>query len=345
MQTTEKKHPQQTQNIQANIATPKKKRTKKKKTQGSNDGNSAAGNSAKSSTTNKKANISGKNSQDQHKPLSNLSTHKLIVRKLPPSLSAASFLDQIYKLHPELSTHILSHYYVQGEYPENPYLPFVNSRCYLECDNEQSLMAIGKTLKVMKLKDDNSNEDSKSFEPTIEKAIFNAMPPTSISVGAMNKTIGDLPLFKLFQDYCNSTGQFEKKEGNNQNKTVPPTDLLEYLDSIISKSNKKKKKKKNKNATPNDGGNGQKKDPSKEAAKAKKEPAKKDQLKQPIQVPQPQPQHQPQQHKKSKKKGKKKATDGSNEDGQTNPSPKKTQTQMQTKKNIPKANTPFAVQS
>lgn len=179
------------------------------------------------------------------------SSHKLIVRSLPPLLTSSSFLGQIYKFDSGVRSLILSCYYVQGEYPANPYIPFVHSRCYIQCIDEPSLISIGKMIKTMKFADDQKlgeeKEELRSFSPSIEKAIFSSTPPLTANQvrGNINNTINDDSFYKQFKDYCDSTGYFEKKETEaSKAKVEHPTDIFTYIENTVEKNKNTTKPKK-----------------------------------------------------------------------------------------------------
>lgn len=215
------------------------------------------------------------------------SGHKLIVRKLPPLLTTSSFLDQIYKFNSEIKSSILSCYYVQGEYPANPYLPFVHSRCYIQCLDEQSLISVGKMIKEMKFTDGNTQEveakgeEMKVFTPFIEKAIFGQMPPYNGSKvsNPSNNTIEEEPLYKHFTDFCNSAGLFEKKEGDNAKKVEHPKDILNYVMNVVNRnlatSQSKKSKESKKKEQQQPAKKNSKKDTNKEVKKELKKTVEK----------------------------------------------------------------------
>lgn len=164
-------------------------------------------------------------------------THKLVVRNLPPLLTCDAFLDQVFKLDSCDRAALLSHYYVQGEYPENPYLPFVHSRCYLQCVDESALMAFGKAIKEMKFTDNTVQESARVFSPSVEKALFGSMP-NEAKVGPSNGKITDDQFYTHFVDYCQGTGLFAPGEGKEKTKCGPGEDPFQFVESVVANAAK-----------------------------------------------------------------------------------------------------------
>jgi hypothetical protein len=144
----------------------------------------------------------------------NLPVFKLTIRKLPPNLTQAAFVEKVISQFSDFLQHVNALYYVDGHSPEVQYEASTASRCYINCKSEQSMMIVGRTIKGITFIDEvpsesgdgdqkgNSNaelyEDLETYIPVIEKSFYQELPPlTKPLVASSDESKGMNPLMEI----------------------------------------------------------------------------------------------------------------------------------------------------
>ena len=144
----------------------------------------------------------------------NLPVFKLTIRKLPPNLTKAAFVEKVISQFSDFLQHVNALYYVDGHSPEVQYEASTASRCYINCKSEQSMMIVGRTIKGITFIDEvasesgdgdqkgNSNaelyEDLETYIPVIEKSFYQELPPlTKPLVASSDESKGMNPLMEI----------------------------------------------------------------------------------------------------------------------------------------------------
>lgn len=174
-------------------------------------------------------------------------TYKLTIRRLPPNLKENTFWDVVNTKFPEFKDAIHSHYYVEGYLPQTQYENPVFSRCYVDCIDEDSMMAVGRGIKTLTFTNDTEGSTEKEdggnsevfdekmevYIPLIEKSFYPKMPQGGVQPFSKNGSIAENPHYKLFAELLKEEGRMEM-----------PKNIFEYAVELEERRKKEIKRQK-----------------------------------------------------------------------------------------------------